>query len=129
MLLTPPQSRTLPAFAAGRCVKYILLLLVLTGFAGIKIQAQRVFVIVRGTVSNQFTKERIPFASVTWKKGGQGVIADSSGVFRILSRRHSPDTLLVSCVGFQALAMPITPTRDTTVLTLFLENALDGGAV
>ncbi|HMI61561.1 MAG TPA: DUF5686 family protein, partial [Puia sp.] len=127
MPLIPPQTKTKPALRAGWRLRFVLTLLAFTGWASLKIQAQQV--IVRGTVTNQFTKERIPFASVSWKKSGQGVIADSAGLFRIVARRHITDTLLVSSVGFEKLALPVTLSRDTMVLNLFLENARDGGVV
>ncbi|HEX9512515.1 MAG TPA: DUF5686 family protein [Puia sp.] len=108
-------------------MKFLLILLAFISFAGIKIQAQRT--IVRGTVTNRFTKERIPFASITWKKAGYGVVSDSAGYFRIIAKGNAADTLLVSSVGFETLALPVTPSRDMAVLTLFLENAKDAGEV
>jgi hypothetical protein len=96
-------------------------------FTGIRIQAQRV--IVRGTVTNRFTNEKVPFASLSWKKAGQGAITDSAGNFILTARHPITDTLLVSSVGMETGVFPITFFRDTLVLSLFLENARDGGVV
>jgi hypothetical protein len=85
--------------------------------------------IVRGTITNQFTKERIPFASVSWKRSGQGIISDSAGNFTIQARRHQADTLLISSVGFQTKMVQLTLQKDTTELTVFLENTRDEGEV
>ena len=127
MLLTTPQTRTTPLLSIGRQGKYVFMLLTFIGLAGISLQAQHV--LVRGTITNHFTKERIPFASISLKKAGQGVIADSAGTFLISARRHTSDTLLVSSVGFETLKIPIAPSLDTTILNLFLENARDEGSV
>jgi hypothetical protein len=127
MLLTPPQPKTTPALSAVRCGRPVIILLILIGLAVIQLQAQHV--ILRGTITNHFTKERIPFASISWKKAGQGVIADSAGIFRINARRYAADTLLVSSVGFETLRLSFSPNKDTTDLNLFLENAKDGGIV
>src|SRR5882724_3702172 len=85
--------------------------------------------VVRGTVTNRFTKERIPFASVSWKKAGRGIVSDSAGNFTIQGARRQSDTLLISSVGFQAHALPLVLTKDTTEIAVFLENARDAGEV
>lgn len=84
--------------------------------------------IVQGTIANRFTKERIPFASVSWKRSGQGMISDSAGNFSIQARRHQVDTLLISSVGFQIQMVPLALQKDTTVLTVFLDTR-DAGEV
>ncbi|MBN8853545.1 MAG: hypothetical protein BGO55_18965 [Sphingobacteriales bacterium 50-39] len=84
--------------------------------------------IVQGTIANRFTKERIPFASVSWKRSGQGIISDSAGNFSIQARRHQVDTLLISSVGFQIQMVPLALQKDTTVLTVFLDTR-DAGEV
>jgi hypothetical protein len=85
--------------------------------------------IVHGTITNRFTKERIPFASVSWKRSGQGVVSDSAGNFSIRAVRHQKDTLLVSSVGFQIQALPLSLLKDTTEVNIFLENTRDAGEV
>lgn len=84
--------------------------------------------IVRGTITNRFTKERIPFASVSWKRSGQGIISDSAGNFSIQARRHQVDTLLISSVGFQTQMVPLSLLKDTTAIIVFLETR-DAGEV
>jgi hypothetical protein len=107
---------------AGRyCLFFILLVVCHTA------TAQRV--IVRGVITNHFTKEPIPFASVSWKRSGQGIISDSAGGFTIQARRHQVDSLLISSVGFQTQVVPLTLQKDTTELMVFLENTRDAGEV
>ena len=105
----------------------MILLLVLSGLAGIKAQAQHT--LIRGTITNRFTKEKIPFASIALRKAGHGVVSDSAGNFKILMDRRMADTLLISSVGFEPVVIAINPSRDTTVLNLFLENGKEGGEV
>jgi len=104
---------------------YLFFILLALGLADTS-TAQRT--IVQGTIANRFTKERIPFASVSWKRSGQGIISDSAGNFSIQARRHQVDTLLISSVGFQIQMAPLTLQKDTTVLTIFLDTR-DAGEV
>jgi hypothetical protein len=89
--------------------------------------AQRI--VVHGTVSNRFTKERIPFASISLKKAGHGIVSDSAGTFTIQAVRRQSDTLLISSVGFQTVSVPLVLSKDTTEVTVFLENTRDAGEV
>ena len=98
------------------CFFIVLLVLCLAATS----TAQRT--IVRGTITNRFTKERIPFASVSWKRSGQGIISDSAGNFSIQARRHQVDTLLISSVGFQTQMVPLALQKDTTEVIVFLET-------
>ena len=47
---------------------------------------------IHGSVSNQFTLEKIPFASVVWKASGRGTLTDSLGNFRIPYSNTKKDT-------------------------------------
>jgi len=38
---------------------------------------------IEGSIINSFTKEKISFASVYWKKAGYGTVSDSVGKFRL----------------------------------------------
>src|SRR5690349_4694072 len=54
--------------------------------------------VLHGSVINQFTKEKIPFASIHWKKAGNGTLTDSLGNFSLAPSPYRPDTLIVSYV-------------------------------
>lgn len=75
---------------------------------------------LHGSVINQFTKEKIPFASIQWKKAGTGTLTDSLGNFILAPSPFRPDTLIVSYVGFQELRLVIRAGRDTSELVLAL---------
>ncbi|MHA4811348.1 DUF5686 and carboxypeptidase-like regulatory domain-containing protein [Flavitalea flava] len=85
--------------------------------------------VIRGTVINRFTKEKVSFASISWKKGGFGMVSDSAGNFRIIANQPGKDSLLVSSVGFETQVIPIPVSRDSLSLTVFLENAKNPGEV
>jgi len=76
--------------------------------------------LVRGSVTNPYTKERISFASVVWKKAHNGTITDSAGNFSIPAGPFTRDTLIVSYSGFTPLLVPVNLLKDTAALTLLL---------
>jgi hypothetical protein len=59
-------------------------------------------VIVRGVVKDIHSDERIPFASIQFKKSGIGKLTDSVGTFAFsLNEWPKDDTLEVTYVGYQ----------------------------
>lgn len=78
---------------------------------------------VRGKVTNDFTKESVPFASIFWKKGGFGITSDSAGNFVIRFSQHPVDTLVVSYVGFMEVYKPFrSSSKDTSNVELVLNR-------
>lgn len=73
---------------------------------------------VQGTVLSRSTHEPIALASITWKHRGTGTITDSAGNFRI-TRGHTPDTLLVSCVDYMPASIPFGH-KDTAAIVVQL---------
>lgn len=57
--------------------------------------------IIKGVVTNGFTKEPIPFSSVRWKLQQTGTICDSLGNFTIKISFESKDSMIVESVGFE----------------------------
>ncbi|MEP6748947.1 MAG: DUF5686 family protein [Bacteroidota bacterium] len=84
---------------------------------------------IHGSVTNQFTLEKIPFVSVVWKISGKGVLTDSLGNFRIDASNIKPDTLVVSYVGFQNLLVPVRAGKDSSALVLFLNQGKEADSV
>lgn len=63
----------------------------------------------RGTVRDKRTQEAIAFASVGLVLENTGTNADAQGAFTLASDRALPaDTLVVSCVGFRTLKLPVS---------------------
>ena len=100
-------------------MRNLILPLLLTFLLGNKVHAQHSNYIV-GTITNEFTKERIPFASIHWKVAGFGITSDSVGAFRLKKSATVLDTIVVSYIGFDDQFYPIdnTKNRDTVALTL-----------
>ena len=85
--------------------------------------------IIHGSVSNQFTLEKIPFASIVWKASGRGTLTDSIGNFRIPYSNTKKDTLLITYVGFKNLSVPVNPGKENTALSLFLYQGKEADSV
>ena len=74
---------------------------------------------IRGKVVNDFTKETVPFASIFWKKAGNGTTCDSAGNFIIKFSHHPLDTLIATYVGFVDVFKPFTSSlKDTSNVVL-----------
>ena len=83
---------------------------------------------IHGSVTNQFTLEKIPFASVVWKTSGKGTLTDSLGNFGMEASSAKKDTLIISYVGFKNLAIPIQAGKDTA-LAVFLNQGKEADSV
>lgn len=78
---------------------------------------------IEGSIINSFTKEKISFASVYWKKAGYGTVSDSVGNFRLTLNDFLQDTLVVSYVGFEDCLIPIDINTYTLPLTIYFEQS------
>jgi len=98
---------------------YIFILLLSTN----TLEAQKSPMLV-GKVVDAFTKEPIPFATITWNLSKKGVVADSLGHFKLNRSTFPKDSLIVSYVGFEPnkYALPFLK-KDTLLLTLDYLNA------
>lgn len=82
---------------------------------------------VRGRVINGFTKETVPFASITWKKAGFGINTDSAGQFILKRSQFKLDSLVVNYVGLAPNIIAYNSLRDTGFITLLIgETKLSG---
>ena len=105
------------AYSAHR-VFFLFCSALLIGLTGI---AQRGH--IHGKVINDFTKEPVPFASIFWKKGGNGVNSDSAGNFSLRLSQFPEDTLVVSYVGFADVYKRIRQlTKDTANIEMVLSQ-------
>jgi len=82
--------------------------------------AQNIF---EGVVINKSTKEPIPFASVSLIKGRIGVNADEKGFFKLYNTsRVFDDSLIVTCMGYAPLKIPLSNTENITIKAELTEN-------
>lgn len=99
-------------------LKYAIFLVVLT-FSLSNGYAQNV--IIRGTVKDVHSDERIPFASLEFLKSHSGKLTDSVGNFAFGLDSWPQDTLMVTYVGYQDYYLPI----DSALLSKAVNNVLD----
>src|SRR5688500_3801423 len=78
-------------------------------------------VILRGVVKDVHSDERIPFASIQFKKSGSGKLTDSVGNFAFSLNEWPNDTLEVTYVGYQDNLFVI----DSSVISRAVNNVLD----
>ncbi len=87
--------------------------------------------IITGYIRDAHSDERIPFASVQFKKSGEGKLSDSSGTFTFHLTGWPSDTLVVTYVGYQDVNIFIN--RNVVGLkshdTLFLVVNMERGRV
>src|SRR4051794_1224995 len=93
-------------------LKLYLILLFLFFFKNLSAQYKS----VSGSVVNPFTREKIPYASLQWKKAGYGAVTDSAGNFKITIPLNKSDTLQVSYVGFETRLLPVSAIKDLLYL-------------
>ncbi|MBL7690266.1 MAG: carboxypeptidase-like regulatory domain-containing protein [Flavipsychrobacter sp.] len=91
---------------------FILLVLLLT-LSGLQLKAQ---VVVRARIVEKGTSAPVPFATVRYGAGNQGVIADLDGYFEIPGASSSPSTIEVSCMGYKTLVLPLPLPGNTVSL-------------
>lgn len=78
--------------------------------------------IIRGVVQDAHSNEAVPFASVSFLRSGKGTLTDSSGTFEFRLSGLTPDTLLVTNVGYQDYKMFIAlPAADTLRLSIKMD--------
>lgn len=63
--------------------------------------------IFRGTIKDAHSDERIPFASIHFKRGGGGRLSDSAGNFIFRYAEWPTDTLEITYVGYADFILPL----------------------
>jgi len=77
--------------------------------------------IIKGIIKDSHSDERIPFASLQFKKAGSGKLTDSAGSFIITLDEWPKDTLEVTYVGYQDYIIPI----DSVLLSKANNNTIE----
>jgi hypothetical protein len=65
--------------------------------------------IITGTIQDAHSGEKVPFASLQFKKSGSGGLSDSAGTFRLVVNNEIRDTLVVTSVGYTSFSLAINP--------------------
>ncbi|MBO9573924.1 MAG: carboxypeptidase-like regulatory domain-containing protein, partial [Chitinophagaceae bacterium] len=77
--------------------------------------------IIKGVVKDIHSDERIPFASLEFKKSHSGKLTDSAGQFTLALNEWPQDTLIVTYVGYQDYILPI----DSAFISKAVDNVID----
>ncbi|MDU1892274.1 MAG: DUF5686 family protein [Dysgonomonas sp.] len=76
--------------------------------------------VVRGTVKDATTKEKLPFVTVTFDNTTIGVFSDEDGDFRVTNRGRQT-AVTVSLIGYKPQKFEVVP-GTTTTKEIFLES-------
>lgn len=100
-------------------MRLTILLTLFFCFGCVSLSAQKV---LNGVVWDRHNDEPVPFASVQFKRGGNGKLADSSGAFFFTFQNWPKDTLLITSVGYQDYELTIDPASwSTDTMNLFIK--------
>jgi len=65
--------------------------------------------VLKGIIRDAHSEERVPFASMRLLRAGTGRLSDSAGGFTFHFRDLSPDTLVISYVGYRNFKLALSP--------------------
>lgn len=99
------------------CKSICILLFVLSGLVA-NAQIRK----ITGYVQDAHSEERIPFASVQFRKTTTGVLTDVNGNFSMVLERWPSDTLVVTYVGYEDFYLPIDSTIEEMEVVIDLER-------
>ena len=79
---------------------------------------------LRGTISSASDNSPLPLVNVCVKGSSLGTVTNDEGQFQfVIPRRLSPDTLVVSSIGYSNFYIPM-PLRDTTLNVVLDETSI-----
>ncbi|WP_298740564.1 carboxypeptidase-like regulatory domain-containing protein [uncultured Chitinophaga sp.] len=92
--------------------------------AATRLSAQEKFRMLSGRVSDAGSQQPVIYANVQLKKGGIGTATNARGEFVFnIADRYWEDTLLISCIGYKTLAIPL-PRGSRQDMDMQLEPAV-----
>ena len=84
--------------------------------------------IYKGLMVCQSTKEKIAFASISWKRSGKGGMTDSTGHF-VIPVVYQQDTLIVTHVGYESLSYAVDLYKNAGDPIIELTQKQESGVV
>lgn len=72
----------------------------------------------RGTLAEAGTSKPVAYASVALKKKNTGVNANEQGAFSFTCPEGWTDTVIISCVGYRSLLLPLNEWKDNAQILL-----------
>ncbi|MBS1510756.1 MAG: carboxypeptidase-like regulatory domain-containing protein [Bacteroidetes bacterium] len=82
-----------------------------------------------GIIRDAHTKEPISYASVYFKRSGVGKTSDSAGNFSFYMSRFTPDTLVVTYVGYEQYHIPVNDSVNGKTMVIELQRGSATGGV
>ncbi|HRN55270.1 MAG TPA: DUF5686 family protein, partial [Agriterribacter sp.] len=82
-----------------------------------------------GHIQDAHSEERIPFASLEFKKTTIGALSDSAGDFSFILSHWPSDTLIVTFVGFEDYVLPIDTTLEEIQVIIEMERGKSNAEV
>lgn len=78
--------------------------------------------IVRGTVRDINTNERIPFASLRFTGTNTGTVTNASGEYTFSVPRYPSDSLTVNTLGFEVMTLPVNLALDSQTVDFLVSR-------
>ena len=83
-----------------------------------------------GIIRDAHTKEPVSYASAYFKRSGIGKTSDSAGNFSFYISKYSPDTLIVTSVGYEVYKIPVNDSANNqTIVILMQRGSANNGVV
>jgi hypothetical protein len=87
------------------CLCLLLLFLVAN-----QVVAQEKVITLSGRITDAGSQQPVVYANIQLKKGSIGTVANTGGEFIFkIAEKFWKDTLLISCIGYKSIAMPLPP--------------------
>jgi len=86
-------------------------------------------IVITGLVKDAHSEEPVPFASVEFTNLKRGGVTDSAGRFKIFLKAPINDSLIITYVGYNRVAVPVNISKDSLNLVISLERGVSGGVV
>lgn len=104
---------------SGRRSAIVLLTVFISLLSVYSVNAQQI--VLKGVITDIHSGERIPFASIEFKKTHSGKLSDSAGNFQFVMDQFQFDTLEITYVGYQDFRLPL----DSNILKAAKNGVID----
>ncbi|MFT3979089.1 MAG: DUF5686 family protein [Ferruginibacter sp.] len=76
---------------------------------------------ISARVKDAHSEEPVVFASVLFKNTTVGKLTDSSGSFSFSMAKWPADSILITCVGYQPIAVAVDPSKDSIEIDILMQ--------
>jgi hypothetical protein len=75
-------------------------------------------IVYKGDIVDKTTKNGIPFATIGLMKANSGINANEQGKFILSAGKYDNDTMIISCIGYETLKIPVIQYPSNMVFEL-----------